>query len=106
MYFIGPRDPEATSYILDPAFAGLTHVFAAPIETCISCQNQKEQNVKITGTAPITSLLLDYVTTGALPSMRVEHVQPFLIKHLKWLVVEVCSPSRDSEPAVLIDLLG
>jgi hypothetical protein len=91
MYFIGTRDPDATSYILDPTFAGLTHVFTAPTKTCINCQDQEEQHTRITGTAPITSSLLDYVATGALPSMTVEDVLPFLIKHLKWLIVEVCS---------------
>lgn len=89
MYFIGERDPSADSHMLDPAFAGLSTVFTAPAEACVNCAEQSADNVKVTATAPITSMLLDYVITGALPSMKAEHVEPFLIKHLKWIVVEV-----------------
>jgi hypothetical protein len=92
-YFIGPREPELHSYTLDPSFAGLSHVFAAPVGTCVDCAEQSAANVKVTATAPITSKLLDYVLAGALPSLKAKDVEPFLVKHLKWRATEVRSPA-------------
>ncbi|MCJ1284989.1 hypothetical protein MMC26_004326 [Xylographa opegraphella] len=69
-----------------PGFFGLTHVFAAPKEACDNCGRQEDQARLVTSTSAMTSLLLDYVETGKLQSMASTHVEPFLVKNLKWRV--------------------
>jgi tyrosinase len=91
IYMIGQFEHDASGpeLILSPTFAGLNHIFTAPIEACDNCKDHDEQGHLVTATTPITSLLLDYVETGRLGSMRPEHVKPFLVKNLKWRVVKV-----------------
>lgn len=81
-----------------PGFVGVNHVFAAPREACDNCGNQEEQAHLVTGTTPMTSLLLDYVINGSLNSMEVEDVKPFLVKNLKWRAQTVsrCPPQVSS----------
>ena len=76
--------------MLQPTLAGLSHTFAAPVEACDNCGNQEEQGHLITHTTPITPILLDYVDCQQLQSLAAEHVEPFLIKNLKWRIVTVC----------------
>jgi tyrosinase len=91
IYMVGKFNDDAKSLILEPAFAGLDHIFTSPMEICDSCGNQDVQDVIVSGTTPITSILLDYVGIGALDSMKSQHVVPFLVKNLKWRIVVVCS---------------
>lgn len=91
MYLIGQFDHDVPVHELKlaPTLAGFTHVFAAPVEACDNCGQQDEQAHLVTSTVPITSILLDYVETRILESMRPEHVKPFLVQNLKWRVVTV-----------------
>lgn len=82
---------QPLGYILEPALAGMVHNFAAPVEACDNCGHQEEQAHVVTDTAPITPILKDYVRIGELQSLAPEHVEPFLIKKLKWRVVTVRS---------------
>lgn len=75
-----------------PGLAGVTHVFAAPVEACDNCGSQAEQAHLVTSTSAITSLLLDYVESGKLASMEARDVEPFLVKNLKWRVQTVSFP--------------
>lgn len=75
--------------MLSPAFVGNTHVFSAPVEACDNCGMQSQQAQLVSNTTPLTDQLLDYVASGYLESMRPEHVNPFLIKNLKWRVIAV-----------------
>jgi tyrosinase len=92
LYFIGSFTPSDSlvGLMMAPTFAGLNHVFAAPIEACDNCEQQEGVAHMVRSTSPITSMLLDYVGTGELGSMRPEHVRGFLVKNLKWRVVTVC----------------
>lgn len=82
-------DPEGVSgksgadWVRQPGFVGLTHVLAASKRICTNCKDQNEQQIEVTSTTPITSLLLDYVETRVLESMGKDHVLPFLKRSLK-----------------------
>src|SRR5271156_291618 len=78
-----------------PTMAGLSHIFAAPIEACDNCGRQRLQATLVTSTAPMTPMLLDYVKIGELEDLSPDNVKPFLVKRLKWRVVDV-SPSSFS----------
>jgi len=86
-YFIGAIQGEPVDYIMSPSFAGSHHIFTSSRELCDNCGRSEQQAQQVTGTTPITSMLLDYVEIGELASMRPVHVEPFLIKNLKWRVV-------------------
>jgi len=75
--------------MVTPTLAGLSHVFAAPVEACDNCGRHEQQAVLVSNTTPITSMLLDYMEIGELQSLHPEHVKPFLIERLKWRVVTV-----------------
>ena len=94
MYFIGgfENSDSLVGLMMAPTFAGLNHVFAAPVEACDNCGTQEGVAHMVRSTSPITSMLLDYVQAGVLGSMRPEHVHPFLVKNLKWRVVTVSIP--------------
>jgi hypothetical protein len=91
LYFIGAFEPSDSlvGLMMAPTFVGLNHVFAAPIEACDNCEQQEGVAHMVRSTSPITSMLLDYVGTGELGSMRPEHVRGFLVRNLKWRVVTV-----------------
>jgi len=69
--------------------AGLNHVFTSSREACDNCGNQAEEGHLISGTNPITPMLLDYVKIGELPDITPANVVPFLVKNLKWRIVPV-----------------
>ncbi|KAI0482566.1 hypothetical protein GGR56DRAFT_620540 [Xylariaceae sp. FL0804] len=69
-----------------PSLAGVHHIFAAPREACDNCGRNEEQAAVVETTIPITSLLVDYRASGALPSLEPEHVEPFLKQRLKWRI--------------------
>ena len=81
--------PPTTDFVMEPSLAGITHVFAAPEQFCDNCGQQAQQAATVKHTVQVTSLLQDYVATGALRSLRPEHVKPFLTEGLKWRVVSV-----------------
>ena len=72
-----------------PTKAGLSHIFAAPAEACDNCGRQRLQAHLVTSTAPITPMLLDYVKIGELADLSPEKVKGFLVKMLKWRVIDV-----------------
>ncbi len=74
-----------------PTMAGLSHIFAAPVEACDNCGRQRLQAHLVTSTAPITPMLLDYVKIRELEDLTPEKVKEFLVKMLKWRVVDVSS---------------
>lgn len=100
-----------------PALAGIHHVFTSSAEACHNCSGHAESAHLISDTTSITSILLDYThakvkeatkTTPAeyeLPSMAPEHVVPFLIKKLKWRVVDVSQQSLHGRNVGNVDML-
>ena len=82
---------------MEPSLAGITHVFAAPEQFCDNCGQQAQQAATANNTVQVTSLLQDYVATGALQSLRPEHVKPFLVEGLKWRVVSVSLTSYSTQ---------
>ena len=106
MYFIGPRDDNADSYILDDAFAGLAHIFTMLAAGCVNCAQQETDRSIVTNTTPITSALLDLKLAGAIPSLKAEDVEPFLIKYLKWIIVDVSTKVCSFDVTLLIPVLG
>jgi hypothetical protein len=91
LYFVGDfeNSDSLVGLMMAPTFAGLNHVFAAPVEACDNCASQDQASELVRSTSPITSILFDYVNAGTLGSTRPEHVVPFLVKNLKWRVVTV-----------------
>ena len=94
IFYIISQNPEASipqdaDLALDPGLAGITHVFAAPVEACDNCGIQSELATVVTNTVPITSLLLDYVRVGELSSMEPDNVRPFLVQRLKWRILGI-----------------
>jgi len=92
--------PNATTdYALAPTLAGMTHIFAAPVELCDNCGRQEQQAQIVTNTSPITSMLLDFVEIGELADLEAENVVPFLKKRLRWRVTTVSG--KDGKPREL-----
>lgn len=91
-------------YVLLPTLAGLSHVFAAPVEGCANCEEQAEEDLIIRNTKPISSLLLDYVEVGQLASFDPEHVVPFLQERLDWRIVKV-RVAAETHPLALLVLI-
>lgn len=87
----GEIDEDTNSFAVSPFLAGFNHIFTAPREACDNCANLEAAGQLATDTSLITPLLLDYLNLpdNDLESLRPEHVQPFLIKYLRWRVVYV-----------------
>jgi len=92
-----PNDPA--QFATSPFLAALAHIFASPREVCDNCGQQDAAGQLLTGTSPITPLLLDYLdrTDNHLDSLRPEHVEDFLVKYLRWRVVYVSDSSLASD---------
>ncbi|KAL9070477.1 MAG: hypothetical protein Q9157_005808 [Trypethelium eluteriae] len=87
-YFVGNfNSVDVENYELQPTMAGLNHVFTSSREACDNCGVQAEEGHLISGTKPITPMLLDYVKIGELPDITPANVVPFLTKNLKWRIV-------------------
>ena len=91
-FFLGDVvDSPSVSYITQPTLGGLTHNFATSVDYCDNCGQQEISGTKVTSTVVITPILKDYVSIGQLADLSPESVTPFLVKHLKWRIVTVCS---------------
>ena len=89
-YFVGPVTGNQETYMTQPALAGLTYIFTSPVETCGNCARQEKHSHLVSNTTRLTPMLLDCIKIGELRSLDAEDVKPYLIKNLKWRVVQVC----------------
>jgi hypothetical protein len=97
-YFIGEAGgainvlPE--NYLVAPTLAAFSYNFTSTTENCANCAKHGEERVKITSTAVLTPILIDYIKIGDLRSLDPNDVKPFLVDRLRWRVSTVCFVSK------------
>ena len=93
--FMGAFDDTPTAWPLSPNLVGTHAVFAtlSGADAADSPQLRRRTNgspLQVTGTIPLTSMLLAKVEAGDLPCMDAETVVPYLTANLEWRVGMVC----------------
>ncbi|KAI9646358.1 hypothetical protein NHQ30_004348 [Ciborinia camelliae] len=81
--FLGPYNPIPSTWSFEPNLVG-THCVFAKLST--SGSTAADPNQLVTGTIPLTSALLEYISKGQLKSLDDKDVKPFLAKNLKYRV--------------------
>ena len=89
--FMGDFDDSPTAWPLSPSLVGTHAVFAALLgaDTASNPQAKQKQDgssIQVTGTMPLTSMLLAKVQAGELQRMDPETVAPYLSDNLHWRV--------------------
>lgn len=94
--FLGPFDQNASTWSTSPNLVGTHAVFAAlsfvdaPSNPQGSPSPGKASSpIKVTGTMPLTSMLISKVESGELKSMRPRVVEAYLKVNLAWRVAMV-----------------
>lgn len=89
--FLGDFDDQPSCWPLAQNLVGTHAVFAAlgGADAVDNPQSRKRQNgpaIQVTGTMPLTSMLLAKVQSGELACLNPETVTPYLIDNLSWRV--------------------
>jgi len=87
LVFLGSINPDPSVWDLEFNCVGRVAVLGRASETpCAKCQDDRAENLQITGTVPLTSALLQDIVAGRLPDLTPESVVPYLKAQLKWRV--------------------
>lgn len=94
--FMGEFDDTPSAWPLSPSLVGTHAVFAALSGVDAASNPQLRQRdigspIQVTGTMPLTSMLLANVQSGGLSCMDPEKVVPYLTSNLQWRVGMVSS---------------
>jgi tyrosinase len=99
-YFIGAAGGEINvlpeNYLVASTLAAFSYNFTSTTQNCANCARHGEERVKITSTAVLTPMLIDYIKTGDLRSLDTNDVEPFLVDRLRWRVSTVCFFSKST----------
>lgn len=95
--FMGEFDDTALAWPLSPNLVGTHAVFAAlsSADAANNPQVRRRQDgspIPVTGTMPLTSMLLAKVEAGELSCMDPDTVVPYLKDNLGWRIGMVCQP--------------
>jgi tyrosinase len=89
--FMGDFDDTPAAWSTSPNLVGTHAVFAAISNDEAASNPQSkvmtpDSSIKVTGTMPLTSMLLDKATSGELESLRPSIVEDYLEANLQWRV--------------------
>lgn len=93
--FLGDYDDNPATWATSPNLVGTHTIFAALTSAAASAGSSSKQrrdtsDIQITGSMPLTSMLLAKVQSGDLDSMNPDTVQDYLRENLHWRVAMVC----------------
>jgi tyrosinase len=88
MVFLGDFNPDPQTWPFEPSLAGRVTVLGRgkTNKTCDKCQIDAARDLVVTGTVPLTSALLEHISSGQLASLEPNDVVPYLQKNLHWRV--------------------
>jgi tyrosinase len=88
MVFLGDFNPDPQTWPFEPSLAGRVTVLGRgkTNKNCDKCQVDAAQDLVVTGTVPLTSALLEHISTRQLASLEPSDVVPYLQKNLHWRV--------------------
>ncbi|QSZ31852.1 hypothetical protein DSL72_001421 [Monilinia vaccinii-corymbosi] len=86
--FLGDFNSDPTTWATEQATIGTFSSFGKDPETtgCGKCIRDEARSLMITGTVPLTPILLKLVKSGDLGSLETANVIPYLTRHLHWRV--------------------
>jgi tyrosinase len=85
--FLGDFISEPTTWATEHNDVGRFTVFGRDAATsCSKCQQDRSDDLIVTGTVPLTSALLQDIVEGRLASLEPSDVEPYLERHLHWRV--------------------
>lgn len=92
--FLGDYDDDPSAWATSPNLVGTHAVFAALSSAEASSNSQTKQrrdqpSIQVTGTMPLTSMLLAKAQSGDLDSMDLDAVADYLTDNLHWRVAMV-----------------
>jgi tyrosinase len=92
---MGDFEDTPAAWSTSPNLVGTHAVFAAiSNEEAVSNPQSKvmapDSSIKVTGTMPLTSMLLDKASSGELESLTPSDVEDYLEANLQWRVGMVC----------------
>jgi tyrosinase len=83
--FLGPFKDDPASWSFEPNLVGTHCVFVKTMSSGTQCSSCDPDQL-VTGTIPLTSALLDNISTGLLPSLKEADVEPYLKENLKYRI--------------------
>ena len=90
---MGAYDSDPTTWPTSPNLVGTHAVFATLSKTEAVGQigrRQDSPNVQVTGSMPLTSMLLAKAQAGELADMTPATVKAYLDQNLRWRIATVC----------------
>jgi tyrosinase len=85
--FLGDFNPDHTTWPTEHNVVGRFTVLGRSGATpCEKCQQDRDDELIVTGTVPLTSALLQDIVAGQVPSLESADVEAYLAKHLHWRV--------------------
>jgi tyrosinase len=106
--FLGEFDGSTSTWHTQDALVGTFVVLGKPQGTeCGKCRKDKEREVMITGTIPLTSALLKEYNAGNLGGMDKENVLPWLTKNLHWRITlaDGTEKAREEVPGLKVSVV-
>jgi tyrosinase len=83
--FLGDFNPDPTTWPTEHNVVGRFTVLGRSGATpCAKCKQDRDDELIVTGTVPLTSALLQDIVAGQVPSLESADVEAYLEKHLHW----------------------
>lgn len=107
--FLGDFNPDSSTWPTEYNVVGRFTVLGREIDTsCDKCQQDRDDELVVTGTVPLTSALLQDIVAQQLGSLEPSEVQPYLERHLHWRVTvfDGSEVPRDQVPGLKVSVVS
>jgi tyrosinase len=107
--FLGDFNPDPTTWPTEYNVVGRFTVLGRDTSTaCSKCKVDRENELVVTGTVPLTSALLQDIVDGQLASLEPSDVQLYLEKHLHWRVTvfDGSEVAREDVPGLKVGVVS
>lgn len=107
--FLGDFNPDPSTWPTEYNVVGRFTVLGRESDTsCEKCQQDRDDELIVTGTVPLTSALLQDIVAQQLGSLEPGEVQPYLERHLHWRVTvfDGSEVPRDQVPGLKVSVVS
>lgn len=104
--FLGPyNENDPSCWGTQPNLVGTHAIFAAAPGDPAGNGQMAKSGIRVTGSMPLTSMLISKARSGELGSMRPQAVEDYLADNLRWRVRMVCNEKvPNAEPVLTVSL--
>lgn len=107
--FLGDFNPDPSTWPTEHNVVGRFTVLGRSASTgCEKCHIDRDNELVVTGTVPLTSALLQDIVEGRLASLEKGDVEPYLERHLHWRVTvfDGSEKARDEVPGLKVGVVS